>query len=446
MERKERGPRTSLRKVFAGLFLPFGIVFSALLWAAFLLFRPTPPDTIVMTAGTEGGAYLAFAEKYRSLLERKGIRLVVLPSTGSEENLSRLRDPSFRVDVGFVQSGTADGTDSVGLVSLGSLFHEPLWGFHAGTKPIATWGGLRGKRLAIGIPGSGTRKIVSDLLASIGVDASNTTLREIGGEAAVEAVRDGTVDVAFLFASPQAPIVREMLRIPGIGLYSLDRAEAYPLHFPFLTAVRLPAGGIDLRKNIPARDTDLIASTAELVARDTLHPALVDLLLDAAGKVHGGSGIFQKEGEFPAPRRLDFPVSEDALRYYRAGLTFFYRHLPFWAANLVRRLLVILVPVFGFLYPVARVLPPLLRWRFRSRIYRWYGDLMALEYELQTDPVPEHREKHLERLSWIEKQVSGTWPPASFGEERFSFLFHIETLRRRILRRESPGETGGRAG
>ncbi|MGE5246792.1 MAG: TAXI family TRAP transporter solute-binding subunit, partial [Verrucomicrobiota bacterium] len=237
--------------------LPALLLVAATALFFYLLARPVPPRTVVMTAGSEGGAYYAYAQRYRELLAREGIRLRVLPSQGSIENLERLRDPDSGVDIGFVQGGAARGTDVSGLVSLGALYYEPLWVFVRGTAPIDGARALEGKRLAVGAPGSGTRKVVLELLAANGMDSSNAELLDLGTAAAAEAIKKGEADAAFFFASAEAPVIRDLLRWKGLRLLDFRRAEAYPLHFPLISVVRLPEGGIDLARDLPPRDTRL---------------------------------------------------------------------------------------------------------------------------------------------------------------------------------------------
>ena len=435
------------RPKFSREYLLFVLVPALLVVAATVLFfyflvRPGPPRTIVMTAGSEGGAYLAYAQRYRELLAREGITLEVLPSEGSLENLERLADPAFRVDIGFVQGGAAKEADLFGLVSLGALYYEPLWVFARAADPGDRGKTLRGKRIAVGAPGSGTRKVVLELLAANGVDASNAKLIDLGGMAASGAIKQGEADVALFFASPNAPVIQDLLRTKGIDLIAMVRAEAYPIHFPLLSVVRLPAGGIDLGGNIPPRDVNLVADVAQLVARESLHPALIGPLLEIARKVHGGHGVFERAGEFPAPREGDIPMSEDAVRYYKSGLPFLYRHLPFRAASFATRAALLLIPIIGMLFPLTKIVPPVYRWRMRSRIYRWYGDLMALEADLRNDPDPGRRSEYLDRLSWIDGQIDDTRPPLPFAQERYDFRMHIGIVRARIMEIPEKGSEG----
>jgi TRAP transporter TAXI family solute receptor len=432
-------PRRALRGLsrqdLALIGIPAAIAIAVLLWFAGEVVRPPPPSNLTMTAGAEGGAYARFAERYREVLARNGIHLTIKPSAGSIENVTRLLDPRSGVDVGFVQSGSISGPAAANLVSLGSLYYEPLWVFYRGDRVITRLSQLEGMRLAVGAPGSGTLHVVMEMLNAAGMArSSRVQLKELSTPQAAQALQSDEVDAAFFFASAEAPVVQQLLAAPQVKLMSWDRADAYARRFPFLAVVTLPSGVIDLEHDRPASDVKLLASTAELVARYGLHPALSDLLIEAAQQIHSGAGLLEGPGEFPALRESSIPLSDDAQRYYRSGKTFLNRYLPFWAATLVQRALVFLLPIVAVMIPMFKLVPPLYRWRVRSRVYRWYGDLMMLEHELHTDPDPGSSERHLKRLDWIEDKVNSTWPPLSFAEERYALLGHVRAVRQEIAR------------
>jgi hypothetical protein len=299
---------------------------------------------------------------------------------------------------------------------------------------------MGGMRLAVGAPGSGTLYIAMEMLSAAGMVGSNVQLRQLATAPAAQALLSGEIDAAFFFASAEAPVVKQLLAAPDIKLMNWERAEAYARRFPYLTLVTLPASVIDLQREIPATEVKLLASTAELVAREGLHPALSDLLIETAQKIHSGSGLLERPGEFPSARETDIPLSEDAQRYYTSGKTFLNRYLPFWAATLVQRALLFLVPILAVLIPMFKLVPPLYRWRARSHVYRWYGDLMMLEYEIKNDPDSTRNARYLKRLEWIEEQVTSTWPPPSFAQERYALHAHIRAIRHEIERHGASAE------
>ena len=355
-------------------------------------------------------------------------------SQGSLENLQRLNDPSFQVDVGFVQAGVAGCVRVDALVSLGSVFYEPLAVFYRNARPVYRLSQFSGKRLAIGAEGSGTRALALTLLNANGIESGGkTALLDLSGEDAARALTKHKIDAAFLMGdSATPPLMRELLRTPGIRLFNFIQAEAYARRFRYLSRLELPMGALDLGKNSPAQNLYLIAPTVELIARDSLHPAISDLLIEAAREVHGGATLLQRAGEFPAPLEHGFRISDDATRYYKSGKSFLYRILPFWLASLADRAVVLLVPVIVLLLPGLRLVPTLYRWRVKARIYRWYGALIGLERDALGNSAPERRKEMLKRLDDIENGVNNMKMPLAFADQFYVLREHIRFVRDRV--------------
>ncbi len=427
-----RFSRLSLRDlaVTAG---PVIVVTAAAIAAALWFVRPAPPGTITITSGPEGSVFRLTAEKYRKILARNGVTLRILPSEGSLDNLRKLADPRSRVDVGFVQGGLAAGVAVDRLVSLGSVFHEPLALFYRAPAPVDRISALAGRRLAVGPDGSGTHALALILLKANGIEPGGATaLLSMDGEDATRALLERKVDAAFLMGDSAAPaMMRTLLRTPGIRLFDFAQADAYTRRFPYLSRLDLPMGVFDLGKNTPSAEIRLIGPTVELVARENLHPALSDLLIEAAREVHGGARLLQKAGEFPAPLEHEYRISDDARRYYSSGKSFLYRMLPFWVASLADRALVVLVPIVVLLIPGLKLVPKLYSWRIRSRIYRCYGKLIAIERSLLAQPDPAERDDILRRLDDIEAEVNRMKMPLAFADQFYVLRDHINFVRDR---------------
>jgi TRAP-type uncharacterized transport system substrate-binding protein len=432
----------SLRDLLA-VGLPLLLVLAAGFWGAAQFIRPAPPDTLVFSSGGEGGAYQRFAAVYADTLARYGIRLVDQASAGSPENLERLRHRDQAVDAGFFQGGTGGPAEGDRLRSLGAFYYEPLWIFYR--DRLVPPGGslehlaqLKGRRVAIGGAGSGTRHLALEMLAANGLDAGNTQLVEQGGLGLVDAFRSHRIDAAFVVGPPQSGTVWSLLFADGVRLMHLAQAEAYARRLPHLSKVVLPRGAVDLVRDIPAADVSMVAATATVLVRDETHPALVDLLMQAAAEAHGGPGIFQRPREFPRGLAVDFPLSPEAERYYKSGKPFLQRYLPFWAATLLDRLVVMLIPVFALLLPILKFAPTLYGWRVRSRIYRRYGELKFLEAELEENLARHSREEWLARLDAIENDVNHIPTPLAFADMLYTLKGHVVLVRASVLRR-----TGG---
>jgi len=403
-------------------------------WLTVKSVRFAPPHIIRFVSGPDGSSYRNQAERYKKIIEGYGVKVEILASRGALDNLQRLAAPHSQVDVGFVQGGLSDGVDTSHLASLGSVFAQPLMVYARAPQPLDSLAPLKGKRLALGPEGSGTRVLALKLLKGNDIEGPPTQLLDLGGEQAAQALIAGTIDAAFLMGDSATPQVMRSLRaVDGVDLVSLRQADAYLRKFRFLSKLTLPEGAMDLAKNYPPRTLQLVGPTVELVARDDLHPALSDLLISAAREIHGGAGLFRNAGEFPAPLARDFRISADAERYYKSGQQFLYKRLPFWLASLIDRLLVLIVPLLVILVPASRLAPAIYRWRVRSRIYRWYGVLMDIERDIAQRGAPAESARLMSRIDEIARAVDDVRTPLSFADQLYVLRDHVASVRRRAL-------------
>jgi len=395
--------------------------------------NPAPPRTLVIATGQQDGAYYLFAEHYRQQLAVDGIELEIRTSSGSIDNLELLKNKA--VDLAFVQGGTGSSADTDILSSLGSLYYEPLWVFYRGEQTLTRINQLQDKRIAIGEPGSGTHAIAELLLADNFMDAGTAAIQPVGGTAGAQALLQGDIDALFLVASPAAPLVQDLLHRQDIRLMSFARAGAYTRLHHFLSAVSLPEGVIDMQANLPPRDTVLLAATANLVVRDGFHPALVSLLLQIATRIQSSGGLFERPGNFPNSANLEFPLNEDARRFYEHGPPFLQRYLPFWSASLIDRLKIMLLPLLTLLLPLVKIMPPMYRWRVRKKIYRWYRELQLLDDASHEHPDDAVQAELLKKLDTIEEEVRKVSVPLSYADELYSLRLHIGLVRNSLTDR-----------
>ncbi|HSH72924.1 MAG TPA: TAXI family TRAP transporter solute-binding subunit [Methylophilaceae bacterium] len=405
---------------------------------AFLFFNSAAPNTITIASGPKDSGFRKQAEKYKKILEKEGVKVKILPSDGSTENLRMLADSKIKVDVGFVQGGQVneDNIKSIEkLVSLGSVSYQPLMIFYRGEeKQLLSQ--FAGKRIYIGEEGSGTHSLALAILKENGIDENDKTkLITQLTSAPGRALLDSRIDAIFIMGdSASTKVMRELAETPGIHLYNFIQADGYTRRIKYLNKLELPQGAFDLGKNIPAEDTLLVGPTVELIARDSLHPALSDLLLGAAREVHGSAGMFRKSGQFPAPLEHEFRLSEDASRYYASGKSFLYRTFPFWLASLISRILAVIVPIALLLIPGLRIAPAIYRWHMQSRIYPWYKALLELERDaFSPDVDASKREALLHQLDHIENTVNKIKIPASFGDLFYGLRGHISFVRDRLM-------------
>ena len=422
---------------------PFVILTLVLLLLAYWVLDPTPPRHVVLATGAPQGAYAQFGKRYADLLKGYGIKVELRATDGAAENLKLLRDPNSGVDIAFVQGGAderedarRDDEEDDGLRSLGSMFFEPVWLFYredaaqklTGQPTLNALSQLPGWRLNIGPPGSGVPNLMTRILQANRIDAGSVTLLREAQTPAVVALLEGRSDALVFASAPESLMVQMLLQTPGIRLFDFAQSEAYARRFAFMSPVSLPRGVVDLARDVPPQDVHLIAPTATLVAKQRLHPALEQLFVQAAQTVHGEAGWFQHKGEFPNSRDGERPLAAEAQRFYRAGQPLLQHYLPFWVANLVDRMWVVLASIVVVLIPLSRVVPPLYQFRVRSRVFRWYGQLRRVE-EAQGHRPPEELLKELDAIESHVEQVS---VPLSYADELYALRSHIALVRQRL--------------
>jgi TRAP transporter TAXI family solute receptor len=397
--------------------------------------EPAPPREITMATGGQDGYYHALGTYLKKSLEREGVELNLVSTTGSSENMNLLTDPNGEISIAFVQSGmervfdTAEDT----LYSLGSLYYEPIWLFHRRSVELDTARDLKGLRVAVGAEGSGTRAIVRYLMAENGLhdEGGEFVLVDADGEQAAERLRSGDIDAAFFTVSPRSNTIRTLIDIPEIDFLDIRRSAAYTARYPFLSSVTISEGLLDLERNIPPENRTTLASTATLVVNDRFHPALTPLVLGLLSKRLREGGVLERPGEFPSARNVGFPLTKEAAHYLEKGPSFLLRFLPFWAASLVDRLVIFVVPLLVILIPLVKLAGPLYRWRIRSRIYTWYEHLQETERRLAEGKVG-NRAEEIRRLDLMTEELAAVDVPLSYADELYELKEHVEYVRGRL--------------
>jgi TRAP transporter TAXI family solute receptor len=422
-------------------------VLAIIIWAITRYISPAPPRTVTMTTGAQDGAYHAFGEKYKTYLKANGISLILKTSAGSVENLARLEQAGAAA--GFVQGGLGqltidpnDDEERTPLRTLAVIGYEPLWIF-AQTPDMAkklsgSLHGLAGKRIAVGAEGSGTRKVALDVLSAYGISATNATLEPNSGMSATQALLDKKLDAIILIASPQAAAVQKLID-PGNAatVINLTQAEGITRRLPYLSTVVLKAGSVDPVSKTPDQDITLLTTTANLVVRQDTHPAIAYLLLEAARDAHKGATLLNRPSEFPHLRGADFPISEEATRYFKDGRPFLQRYMPFWLANALQRLLLILIPLAAIGIPVIKFIPEILQFKEKNRLYRRYGQLLKMESDIRSRQLnQEEITAARKELNDIEQRISSSKFSLEFADRVYTLRQHVDYVRGQLQKEQ----------
>ncbi len=442
---------------------PVALLAAGVLVAAYWWLDPQPPKTVTLATGPAGSAYAEFGQRYAQVLAQSGITVHTLTTEGSRANLQALRQGT--AGAAFVRGGSADAQadGEAGISSLGALFYEPIWVFYradalaasapdapepaangalaepASPPALTTLPQLKGLRVNIDQPGSGVPDMLQRLLQANGLDREALVLSQLPPEAAAEALQGGLIDALVLVTAPESPVVRQLLQAPGIALMDVAQADAYVRRFPFLQAITLPRGVVDLAADVPPQDVRLLATTTSLLTREDTHPALRQLFAQAAQGLHSDAGWFNRARDFPNTRTSELPVSPEGDRAINGTPPFWQRYLPFWASNLLERMWLVIGGLIVLLLPLSRVVPPLYTYRVRQRVFRWYARLRKIEARVHDGRG--ERDELLNELDELDRLANQTTVPLAHAEELYALRNNIERTRRRLLA-SRPGEAG----
>jgi TRAP-type uncharacterized transport system substrate-binding protein len=425
-------------QLLKGLAAVVGIV--SIISLALIYFIPAPPSTVTMATAFKGSSFEYYGRRYREIFARSHVQLELRETDGAVENVKLLQDPKSGVQIALALGGVSDGEHAPGVLSLGIVYNNPFWIFYSSNEPFDRLSQLKGKRIAVGPVGSGTRSLAERILGKGGVNSTTATLLPFGGTAAVAALNDGKVDVVWIFGAPDSPSVHSFLRNPNVRLMSFPMAEAFTRILPELVRLVLPQGVIDIEQIIPPNDVALIGNTAKVLVRSDLHPQIVQLLLQTMVEAHGGSDIFQRSGEFPNSTGPEYPVAPAAIDFYKTGPSFTQRYLPLWLSVHVARAIAVLVTAIAIGFPLFRFLPVIYQWIARRRLIYWYGKLKALEASFDADPNDKYLPEKKIEIEQIEDAVSHIRFPLTFTDQLYNLRSHIDIVRRKITSRaNAPG-------
>jgi len=424
--------RAFLLRIFALMVFAVGVASLLLLY-----FMPTPPSTVITATSQRGGGYEYMGQRYRDRLARVGVSLQLLHTGGSVENIKLLEDDKSGVKIGFAQGGISNSQQAPNVMSLGRVSYQPFWIFYRGNEHLTRMQQFTNRHIAIGAEGSGTQVAATEIFGLSGITPQTAKFSPLGGAAAVRALKDGSVDAAFLAYSPNAPIIQTLMRDPDIHLMSMPQTEALTKIFPHLVQLRLPQRVIDFAANIPDTDVTLIGTTNAVLVRKDLHPQIVLVLAQALTEEHRRPGLFERAGEFPTQIDSEFDISDVPVDFYKNGHSFLHGLLPFWLITHVKRLLAVSIAAAAIFFPIFSYAPKLYTWLVRARLRLLYRRLRAIEASLQRDITVEQQSALESDLDAVDRAASTLGVPMRHSELFFSLKVHIDSVRTRLRMRRA---------
>lgn len=407
------------------------------------LAKPAPPTHVLMGTGSAGGSYEELAKQYAEYFKKNGVTLELVRTQGAEENIKRLKDRDDRLQAAFIQGGLLTSREEAkGLLSLGSLGYEPLWIFYRSDLLLPDEKqhiNFLSQPISIGTPGSGTYLHATRLLQLNHIELSDN-FKLLSNEEAVEAFKNGTIHTVVMVDGLESKNVQAMINDPRARLTGFHRAEAFGRLFPIYHVLSIPEGSLNLVRNEPPQTIQTIAPTTNLVIDPNMHPAIQLLFLQAAEKINGGRSFFSSYGEFPDYKESIIEESDVAKRFYKNGAPRLLEYMPFWLAEFLNRMLILLLPLGAFAYPIIKSMPAYRLSRARSRINEVYGALKLFEQELETNYDPAQHDEYLKTINELDKRAQKLRVPRSIVSDYYSLRTTIDFVRTLIERPVRKGE------
>jgi len=414
-------------------YLPIILLIAGSFWFTAQYIEPPPPKTLTIAAGAKTGSYYQNALKYKAYLEEQKMEVTILETKGSVENIEMLENGS--ADIAFVQSGlSAYQEEESKLQSLSSLFYEPVWIFHRSNSKLKTFQDFKGKTISVGSEGSGTRKLAQQILSLHGISDNNSTLTYLSGERAFTALQNKQSDISIFVSNIDSAFIGKALRTEGISVFSIKQNIAYERNYEFVSALTLPEGVIDIQNNIPPQDIHLISPVSMLTTTKDFHPALKSLIVHATYEIYADhQNLYKDNASFPTIKYADIPVSKQAERYYENGPSILNKYLPFWVADMISRLKILVIPLITVMLPLMKIAPPAYRWSIRSKIYKWYKQLKKMENSVVSSDQKSDITEALHMLDEMDQEAKKTPVPLSYTDSLYNLRMHISLIRSKLL-------------
>jgi len=390
--------------------------------------NPLPPSKLRIATGQPNSTLEVLGKKFQVRLEKNGIDVELVPSKGAADSLEFLK--AGLVDVALSQGGL-DTAQNSGRLSLGSIGYQPLWLFYTGPvflgEDISDF--LRGKRIYIGVPGSGTRIMVEALLKELGLDdwPEFSSEGEINASAGVDALLSKNLDAVFLVGGFESGNIQTLLEEPQVNIMNFKVAEALTRRLTYLELVRVPRGSVSLSPPRPQEDVNMAASTTTLLIRQDLHHSIQNLILSISKEIYANeSYFFDRPGGFPAFVDKQTPRSPIAEKFYSRGPPLLTGYVPYWLASYIDLAWFNLTLIF-FIYPILRLIPGYRRYVFKVFSSDLYGQIFNLEKVLVAATSEDGLRSLRERLVLLDKTIRNMWTPRG-TKEAYTHLFNAHEL------------------
>lgn len=420
-----------MKKLFNNISKIWWIVFAILLILSFLTIQITSSSQkkeFTLATGAIGSDSYAYGMSYKALLEEEGVTLHILPTLGSLDTIGYL--DTKKADIGFVHSGLLINKREYDFESLGSVYYEPLWVFYRNEGYEVNYIiESVGKKVGISITNDGSYELAKQLSHANGLE-NKIDATYIKDEEALGKLKNKDIDMFVTLATKDNQYIQELLSDPSVELMSIKRINAYTQKFDFLKSLKLYEGSIDLYKNLPSKDVNLLSTTQNLVSAKTIPDELVRIFLKKVQQIHSEKTFFKGGSDFLNMDSVDTVMNEEAKLYIQNGESWLETIFPYWIASNIDRLKLLIIPLIWLIIPLFKSIIPLYIFTTRAKIFRWYEKLDQINSKINTNQDKNEIQEDIENLK--NDILSKTKVPLSYKGEFYNLLVHIEILQNKL--------------
>lgn len=234
------------------------------------------PKFLSMLTGGTGGTYYPLGGAIAKIVsDETGIKTDALSSNASADNIIALNEGE--AEIAFTQTDVAayaiDGINNFkdkkieGIQALGSLYPETVQIITTEKSGIKTVNDLKGKKVSVGAPGSGTYVSAEQILEVYGLNIKDIRAQHLDFGESVGGIQDGNIDAAFITAGTPTGAVEQLTATAKVNVLPIDGEEAKKLidKYPFYGVDTIKEGTYGL-----ANDVDSVAVLAMLVVQKDL--------------------------------------------------------------------------------------------------------------------------------------------------------------------------------
>jgi len=413
-----------------------GIIISLISLIIYL--DPFPKRGIYFGSSYIQSNWYVFGENISSKLKKEGLNMTILDTGGAVDNATLINNPKSKINAGLTYGAALEQSQIDGIYSLGSTTYETVLVFYNKNKisELKSLKDLADYKVALGPASSGSFIVAKKLFMALGVNVDKNQNFNPGKFLEIrESLLKGNADALIILTNIDDSLVRPLFEDPNMALYSFKNALAYEKKFSYLKAQTLPAGSIDLLRQIPSTDISLISTPTSLIVRRDLHPDLqLALLMEMKNLIHSSPlTYFSKRHEFPKYNDSLIPISPVAQRFYNYGPSKATRDFPYWIAGFIDRIWLFALGLISLYYPLSKLNLNVRKIQFEIKQQAYYKELLAIENHFYGDDINENQKvEFLENLDRMNSNAHEGNVPRGSEASYFSLLSGIKSLKREI--------------